>query len=193
MGGRVFDAGIGGFPLGKFLQNFTTASGAGEDDFAAFESVHAFNATGQTALAAAIITYMNPEAFPAIFKNLTNIQPYVWATGTFANNATVLRKVDELAQASFSNLDAKNWNFTFSNVFQPIPKSITSKSAATGGNVLVLDPMICMAFLNICDDPSGSRSCRDQFRSAILGLHINHTYIIHTYLALAVLFSVLHE
>lgn len=58
----------------EFLQNFTIASGAGEDDFAAIESVHAFNATGQTALAA-IITYMKPEAFPAIFKNLTNIQP----------------------------------------------------------------------------------------------------------------------
>ena len=50
----------------------TAASGAGEDDFAAIESIHAFNATGQTALAA-IITYTKPEASPAIFKNLTDI------------------------------------------------------------------------------------------------------------------------
>ena len=57
-----------------FVQNFTTASGAGEDDFAAIESVHAFNATGRTALAA-IITYTKPKAFPAIFKNLTDLQP----------------------------------------------------------------------------------------------------------------------
>ncbi|KAL9072067.1 MAG: hypothetical protein Q9161_003842 [Pseudevernia consocians] len=146
-----------------FVQNFTTASGAGEDDFAAIESVHAFNATGQTALAA-IITYTKPKAFPAIFKNLTDLQPqnandlritnllnltteagagignggrYVWATGTFANNATILAKVNELAQATFSNLKTKNGNFTFANVFQPIPSSITSKSAATGGTNFV--------------------------------------------------------
>lgn len=58
----------------EFVQNFTTASGDGEDDFAAIESVHAFNATRQTALAA-IITYTKPEAFPAIFKNLIDTQP----------------------------------------------------------------------------------------------------------------------
>lgn len=60
----------------EFAENFTTASGAGEDDFAAMESVHAFNATGQTALAA-IITYTKPEALPATFKNLIDIQPQV--------------------------------------------------------------------------------------------------------------------
>ena len=51
---------------------------------------------------------------------------YVWATGTFANNATTLAKVNELVQATFSNLTTKNGNFTFSNVFQPIPRSIVS-------------------------------------------------------------------
>lgn len=150
----------------EFPQSFTAASGAGEDDFAAIESIHAFNATGQTAFAA-IITYTKPEAFPVMFKNLTDIQPqisndlritnfsnltteagagignggrYVWATGTFANNATILAKVNELTQAAFSNLTTKNGNFTFTNSFQPVPRSITSKSAATGGNVLGLDP-----------------------------------------------------
>ena len=59
-----------------FLQKFTTASGAGEDDFAAIESVQTYNATGQTALAS-IITYTKPEAFPAIFRNLTDIQPQI--------------------------------------------------------------------------------------------------------------------
>ena len=59
-----------------FVQSFTAASGAGEDDFAAIESTHAFNATGQTALAA-IVTYTKPKAFPAIFKNLTDIQPQI--------------------------------------------------------------------------------------------------------------------
>ena len=59
-----------------FVQNFTTASGSGEDDFAAIESIHAYNATGQTALAS-IITYTKPEAYPAIFRNLTNIQPQI--------------------------------------------------------------------------------------------------------------------
>ena len=55
-----------------------------------------------------------------------SIYRYVWATGTFANNATTLAKVNELAQATFSNLTTKNGNFTFSNVFQPIPRSIVS-------------------------------------------------------------------
>ena len=58
----------------EFVQNFTNASGSGEDDFAAIESIHAYNATGQTALAS-IITYTKPEAYPAIFRNLTDIQP----------------------------------------------------------------------------------------------------------------------
>lgn len=60
----------------EFVQNFTATSGAGEDDFAAIESVHAYNATGQTALAS-IITYTKPQAFPAIFKNLTSIRPQI--------------------------------------------------------------------------------------------------------------------
>ena len=60
----------------EFVQNFTNASGSGEDDFAAIESIHAYNATGQTALAS-IITYTKPEAYPAIFRNLTDIQPQI--------------------------------------------------------------------------------------------------------------------
>ena len=59
-----------------FVQNFATKSGVGDDDYAAIESVHAFNATGPTALAA-IITYTKPESFPAIFKDLTDIQPQI--------------------------------------------------------------------------------------------------------------------
>ena len=55
----------------ELMQNFTTASGAGEHNFAAIESVHAYDATGQTALAS-IITYTKPEGFPAIFRNLTD-------------------------------------------------------------------------------------------------------------------------
>ena len=80
---------------------------------------------------------------------------YVWAMGTFANNATILAKVNELAQAAFSNLTTKNGNFTFSNVFQPIPRSTTNKSAATGGNVLGLEPkegdLICTTLPKICN------------------------------------------
>jgi hypothetical protein len=58
------------------LPNFTTASGVGFDDFASIESVHAYNATGETALAA-IITYTKPQPYPTIFKNLTDIQPQI--------------------------------------------------------------------------------------------------------------------
>ena len=56
----------------EFVQNFITASGAGEHEFSAIESVHAYDATGQTALAS-IITYTKLEGFPAIFRNLTDI------------------------------------------------------------------------------------------------------------------------
>ena len=59
-----------------FVQNFATESGASDDGFAVIESVHAFNATGQTALTVSI-TYTKPETFPAIFKNFTDIQPQI--------------------------------------------------------------------------------------------------------------------
>ena len=76
----------------EFIQNFTTASGAGEHDFAAIESVHAYNATGQTALAS-IITYTKPEGFPAIFRNLTDIQPQI------ANDLRITNLSDLTAEA----------------------------------------------------------------------------------------------
>lgn len=60
----------------EFVQNFTTASGDGGDDFAAFVSIHLFNATGQTALAS-IITYTKPQEYPAIFENLTKLKPQI--------------------------------------------------------------------------------------------------------------------
>lgn len=98
---------------------------------------------------------------------------YVWATGTFANNATILAKVNELTQAAFSNLTTKNGNFTFTNSFQPIPRSITSKSAATGGNVLGLDPkggdLICMTLPKMYNDPIDSQICRVPIQGAVLG------------------------
>ena len=50
----------------RFLQEFTTASGEGKDDYAALESIHAFNSTGRTALAS-IIAYTKPVEYPPIF------------------------------------------------------------------------------------------------------------------------------
>ena len=76
----------------EYVQNFTTASGSGEDDFAAIESIHAYNATGQTALAS-IITYTKPEAYPAIFRNLTSIQPQI------ANDLRITNLSDLTAEA----------------------------------------------------------------------------------------------
>ena len=76
----------------EYVQNFTTASGSGEDDFAAIESIHAYNATGQTALAS-IITYTKPEAYPTIFRNLTSIQPQI------ANDLRITNLSDLTAEA----------------------------------------------------------------------------------------------
>ncbi|MCJ1451511.1 hypothetical protein MMC28_001849 [Mycoblastus sanguinarius] len=89
------------------LQDFTKASGAVTDNYSAIESIHAYNSPGQTAL------------------GIGNGGRYVWATGMFANNATMLAKVNELAQATSTDLSTKEGNYTFSNVFQPIPRSIT--------------------------------------------------------------------
>ena len=167
------------------VQNFNTASGAGNDDYAAFESIYAFNSSGQTALAA-ILVYTKHVAYPPIFNGIQNVQPqlsndlrftnlsnlsteagskstffliitqvsvlsdrchildvpkgnYVWAHLSFSNNATTLAKANAIMQDVFTDLPTKGKNYTFGNVFQPIPKSITSKSADTGGNVLGLN------------------------------------------------------
>ena len=50
----------------RALQDFNTAQGAGQDDYAAIESIHAFNSSGPTAIAA-IIVHTNAEANSRIF------------------------------------------------------------------------------------------------------------------------------
>lgn len=60
------------------------------------------------------------------------------ASLTFANNAALLRHLHDLAALYFASLFLVP-GFEGSWVLQPMPRSITSKSAASGGNPLGLD------------------------------------------------------
>lgn len=62
----------------------------------------------------------------------------LFGTATVANNVTIFTKILEIAEQVFRPI--KNvTDFQSSVVLQPIPRTITSKGAANGGNVLGLD------------------------------------------------------
>ena len=98
----IFQGGLLVLPINEssrqleFVHSFTTATGLGADDFASIESIHAYNASGQTALAS-IITYTKPRPYPAIFKNLTDTQPQIANDLRITNllNLTIEAGVDE--------------------------------------------------------------------------------------------------
>ena len=60
------------------LQSFTDASAAGEDDYAAIESIHSYVfAPARSNFSIGIFAYTKPVAYPQIFENLTSIKPQV--------------------------------------------------------------------------------------------------------------------
>ena len=160
------------------LETFNTFQGNGQDDYAAIESIHAYNSSGPTTLGA-IIVYTKPIANASIFNEILRGRPqlsndlritnlssltvetaarkcletdymapligmiaignWVWAHLSFSNNATTLAKVNDIMQDVFTNLPFKAKNYSFSNVYQPIPRAISRRSAAMGGNVLGLN------------------------------------------------------
>ena len=84
---RTFDQGLfwGGFlvlPVNESanqlqaLQEFTTNSGNGADDYAALESVFAFNSSGSTNQAS-IIVETRPLSYPPIFEKITGTKPQI--------------------------------------------------------------------------------------------------------------------
>ena len=92
---KTFDQGLfwGGFvslPLNdsqsqlQALQDFTTNSGNGMDDFAALESIFAFNASGQTSQAA-IVVETRKTPYSPIFNAIASVQPQVGNDFRFTN------------------------------------------------------------------------------------------------------------
>lgn len=65
----------------------------------------------------------------------------IWYTLTVKNDAAVVAKAAELQNAMAKDFQVKipNNEFTTHVVFQPIPRGVTEKSVAAGGNVFGLD------------------------------------------------------
>ena len=81
----------------ELLQNFTTASGAGEDPYATVINSYIFTPKGFSYIANQY-TYTKAEAYPAILKNFTDVQPQLSNTMRITNltNITI-----ELGQGEF--------------------------------------------------------------------------------------------
>ncbi|MCJ1475409.1 hypothetical protein MMC13_004071 [Lambiella insularis] len=158
----------------QLLEQFTTASGNGVDPYAAIINAYIFSAAGPSAIANQF-TYTKPEAYPAILKNFTDIQPQIrntlrttnltdltielgagtpngfrqlFGTATFANNATLFAHLYTLAQRAFAPLQNIS-AFQASFVLQPISRAITAHSRLSGGNSLGLDASRDLVWLDL--------------------------------------------
>ena len=149
----------------QHLEHFITASGNGVDDYATIINSYIFTQAGPSFIANQY-TYTKLKAYPAILGNFTDDQPQIsntmritsltnltielgqgtpngfrqlFGTATFGNNAALFAHLFSLAEAAFRPIQ-KITGFQASFVLQPIPKSITRRSALTGGNSLGLSP-----------------------------------------------------
>ncbi|KAL8823503.1 MAG: hypothetical protein Q9191_005796 [Dirinaria sp. TL-2023a] len=156
------------------LQDFTTASGAEVDNYATVINAYIIGSYGPEVVANQY-TYTKAEEYPDILKNLTNIQPQysntmritnltditietgaatpngfrqLFGTATFANNATMFAKILSLAETAYQPVQNVP-DFQASIVLQPMPRSITSRGAASGGNSLGLDGKEDLVWLDI--------------------------------------------
>ena len=120
-------------------------------------------------------TYTKAEEYPDILKNFTDIQPQysntmritnltnitietgaatpnglrqLFGTATFANNATMFAKILSLAEVAYQPVQEVP-DFQASIVLQPMPRSITSRGAANGGNSLGLDGKEDLVWLDL--------------------------------------------
>ncbi|KAI9775941.1 MAG: hypothetical protein M1835_005658 [Candelina submexicana] len=110
------------------LIDFTTVSGNGEDDHATIGNVYFFNQT-----AAMSIEDIIAGRGDSVKQSVCRL-----GSGGLRRQCYLASQINDLTQAAFRDIKPKG-TFTFSNYFQPIPRSITNKTAANGGNVLGLD------------------------------------------------------
>ena len=148
-----------------YLQQFTTDSGNGVDDYAAIIWTYALTSTGPLAITN-IYTHTKPRDDAPIFANFRSLSPILPPTTGFRNVSSIAQELDAetppgmrwtFAEITIGN-DAKLMEqiiqlvntvylptqtvagFQVSVDYQPITRAITGKSAATGGNSLGLDP-----------------------------------------------------
>ena len=68
----------------QYLEDFVTASGNGVDDYATIINSYIFLPAGPSFVANQY-TYTKPEAFPAVLKNFTDLQPQLQSTMRITN------------------------------------------------------------------------------------------------------------
>ncbi|KAL8773027.1 MAG: hypothetical protein Q9209_002047 [Squamulea sp. 1 TL-2023] len=153
------------------LQEFNTASGNGIDNYATNNQVHIYDANGR-AVVLNILVNTKPIENPEILRPFSTLQPQIsndmritnlsdiakegtppngarnaWASFSFANNATILAHVLDLADEAFVPLRAiPGFSAIFS--FQAISKEIIKHMSSNGGNSLGIDPNRNIFWLN---------------------------------------------
>lgn len=60
----------------KRLQDFSTASGAGVDNYATNNQVHMYDSTGRSMIIN-IVAYTKPESDPGVLRPFTNLHPQI--------------------------------------------------------------------------------------------------------------------
>ena len=118
----------------------------------------------------------------APLHNLTNeVSPgkdgarYLFATMSFAINATFMHHVHDLGETLFKALTTTVPGLLFAISFQPLPQIITSKSNATGGNVLGITPadgnlvnvLVPASWTNVGDDSTVQTAARKMITQAV--------------------------
>ncbi|KAL8897625.1 MAG: hypothetical protein Q9192_002479, partial [Flavoplaca navasiana] len=152
------------------LEAFNTASGNGLDRDATNNQVHMYDANGRSGVLNIIVNTRPAESGILLpFSNLkpqisndlriTNLSEIVkegtppsgarnaWASFSFANNATILAHVLDLADEAFKPLKPiQGFNAIFS--FQAISREVIQHMSSNGGNVLGIDPNRNIFWLN---------------------------------------------
>ncbi|KAI4278237.1 MAG: hypothetical protein LQ337_001178 [Flavoplaca oasis] len=152
------------------LQAFNTASGNGLDRDATNNQVHMYDANGRSGVLNILVNTRPAESGILLpFSNLkpqisndlriTNLSEIVeegtppsgarntWASFSFANNATILAHVLDLADDAFKPLKPiQGFGAIFS--FQAISREVIQHMSSHGGNVLGIDPNRNIFWLN---------------------------------------------
>ena len=159
--------------------------------------------------------YTKPEAYPAVFKNFTDlpqtfstmrisnltdftteIEEYnpagsreLFATATFANNATMQEKFFDLANQTVQSITNVT-KMTLSMSFQPLPQVIIGHGAFNGGNSLGLDlsdgdlvnVLLTIQWADEADDAAVNNAAQNLFSRAetaskTMGTHNPYLYL----------------
>ncbi|QSZ29963.1 hypothetical protein DSL72_004481 [Monilinia vaccinii-corymbosi] len=135
------------------------------DEYASLMTIFAFQPSSVGRVIVNNIVYTKPVANPPVYKPFTAIQPQFSSSMRISNLTSIVseklaistqqrtlflsttfkadkRAINTIYNAWNASLDAlgKVENLTLTLTLEPIPTSVTAKSAPAGGNVLGLDP-----------------------------------------------------